>query len=117
MKKFESVEREKESVREKREREEREREREREKEIELKKFELQNKQELELKKLETESKVSHTDCEYKFDVTKFIRLVPPFQEKDVDQYFLHFEKIANSLKWPKEFWCLLLQSVFVCKAR
>ena len=64
-----------------------EKEREREREIELKKFELQNKQELELKKLETESKVSHTDSENKFDVTKFIRLVPPFQEKDVDQYF------------------------------
>ena len=97
-----------------REREERE-EREREREIELKKLELQNN--LELKKLETESKVSHTDSECKFDVTKFIRLVPPFQEKDVDHYFLHFEKIANSLKWPKEFWCLLLQSVFVGKAR
>ena len=81
----------------------------------MKKLELQNN--LELKKLETESKVSHTDSECKFDVTKFIRLVPPFQEKDVDQYFLHFEKIANSLKWPKEFWCLLLQSVFVGKAR
>ena len=56
------------------EREERE-EREREREIELKKLELQNN--LELKKLETESKVSHTDSECKFDVTKFIRLVPP----------------------------------------
>ena len=87
LKKLESVERE-------REREEREHERERE--IELKKFELQNN--LELKKLETKSKVSHTDSECKFDLTKFIRLIPPFQERDVDQYFLHFEKIANSLK-------------------
>ena len=101
--------------REREEREEREREREREREIELKKLELQNN--LELKKLETESKVSHTDSECNFDVTKFIRLVPPFQEKDVDQYFLHFEKIAKSVKWPKEYWCLLLQSVFVGKAR
>ena len=81
----------------------------------MKKLELQNN--LELKKLETESKVSHTDSECKFDVTKFIRLVPPFQERDVDQYFLHFEKIADRLKWPKEFWCLLLQSVFVGEAR
>ena len=79
--------------------------------LNLKKFELHNN--LELKKLETESKASHSDSECKFDVTKFIRLVPPFQEKDVDRYFLHFEKIAYSLKWPKEFWCLLLQSVFV----
>ena len=92
----EEREKEREREREREEREEREREREREREIELKKLELQNN--LELKKLETESKVSHTDSECKFDVTKFIRLVPPFQEKDVDQYFLHFEKIANSLK-------------------
>ena len=83
----------------------------------MKKFELRNKQELELKKLETESKVSHTNSEYKFGVTKFIRLVPPFQEKAVDHYFLHFEKIANGLKWPKEYWCLLLQSVSVGKVR
>ena len=81
----------------------------------MKKLELQNN--FELKKLEIESKASHADSESKFDVTKFIRLVPPFQEKDVDQYFLHFEKIAKSLKWPKEYWCLLLQSVFVGKVR
>ena len=43
--------------------------------------------------------------------------MPPFQEDDVDKYFLHFEKIAENLKWPKEFWCMLLQSVFVGKAR
>ena len=102
-------------MRERREKEHEREEREREREIELKKLELQNN--VELKKLETESKASHADTECKFDVTKFIRSVPPFQDKDVDQYFLHFEKIANSLKWPKEFWCLLLQSVFVGKAR
>ena len=33
-----------------------------------------------------------------FDVTKHIRLVPPFQEKEVDKYFLHFEKVAENLK-------------------
>ena len=36
-----------------------------------------------------------------FDVTKYIRLVPPFQEKEVDKYFLHFEKIAENLKMAK----------------
>ena len=79
---FKKLENERERVREEREheREEREeREREREREIELKKLELQNN--LELKKLETESKVSHTDSECKFDVTKFIRLVPPLPGK------------------------------------
>ena len=43
--------------------------------------------------------------------------MPKFEEKEVDKYFLHFEKIANSLKWPKESWTLLLQSVFIGKAR
>ena len=48
---------------------------------------------------------------------KHIRLVPPFQEKEVDKYFLHFEKVAENLKWPREHWTLLLQSVVIGKAR
>ena len=55
--------------------------------------------------------------EYNFEVTKHIRLVPPFQEKEVDKYFLHFEKVAENLNWPKEHWTLLLQSVLIGKAR
>ena len=55
--------------------------------------------------------------EYNFDVTKHNRLVPPFQEKEVDKYFLHFEKVAENLNWPKEHWTLLLQSVLIGKAR
>ena len=53
---------------------------------------------------------------YNFDVTKHIRLVPPFQEKEVDKYFLNFEKVAENLNWPKEYWTLLLQSVLMGKA-
>ena len=52
-----------------------------------------------------------------FDPARNIRLVPPFQEKEVDKYFAHFEKVADSLKWPKESWVLLLQSVLVGKAQ
>ena len=44
-----------------------------------------------------------------FDPARNIRLVPPFQEKEVDKYFAHFEKVADSLNWPKESWVLLLQ--------
>ena len=43
--------------------------------------------------------------------------MPPFQEKEVDKYFAHFEKVADSLNWPKESWVLLLQSVLVGKAQ
>ena len=52
-----------------------------------------------------------------FDVTKHIRLVPRFNEREVDKYFLHFEKIAESMKWPSAMWTLLLQSVLVGKAQ
>ena len=52
-----------------------------------------------------------------FDACRNIRLVPPFSEKDVDKYFLHFEKVAQSLRWPVESWTLLLQSVIKGKAQ
>ena len=52
-----------------------------------------------------------------FDPARNIKLVPPFQEKEVDKYFAHFEKVADSLNWPKESWVLLLQSVLVGKAQ
>ena len=52
-----------------------------------------------------------------FDSARNIRLVPPFQEKEVDKYFALFEKVDDSLNWPKEIWVLLLQSVLVGKAQ
>ena len=44
-----------------------------------------------------------------FDPARNSRLVPPFQEEEVDKYFAHFETVADSLNWPKESWVLLLQ--------
>ena len=101
-----------------------EKEREKERELELRKLEMQERQQaLEKEKLELEKLRLKQDSdkfealEKKFDVTKHIRLVPPFQEKEVDQYFLHFEKVAKNLNWPKENWTMLLQSVLSGKAR
>ena len=73
---------------------------------------------LRMKELEMQDKVKTKplDLGTHFDVTKHIRLVPPFQEKEVDKYFLHFDKVAENLKWPKEHWTLLLQSVVTGKA-
>ena len=34
----------------------------------------------------------------------------------MDIYFLHFEKIAEYLKWPREHWTLMLQNVLIGKA-
>ena len=62
-------------------------------------------------------KHSPSDKANAFDPVRNIRLVPPFQEKEVDKYFAHFEKVAGSLNWPKESWVLLLQSVLVGKAQ
>ena len=103
-----------------REMEEREKEKHREmlERVELEKEKMHY--EIKMKELELSSKsmppVSF-DPSKVFDVTKHIRLVPPFQEKEVDKYFLHFEKVAENLKWPKEHWTLLLQSVVIGKAR
>ena len=104
-----------------REREEREKEREREREREREKREEREKErefQLRMREIEMQERANQPKqkIEYNFDVTKHIRLVPPFQEKEVDKYFLHFEKVAENLNWPKEHWTLLLQSVLIGKA-
>ena len=68
-------------------------------------------------KMAGSGKHSPSDKASAFDPARNIRLVPPFQEKEVDKYFAHFEKVADSLNWPKESWVLLLQSVLVGKAQ
>ena len=84
---------------------ERERERERESQLKLKELEIRKKElsiQLRLKELEkAKDPVTPTErTTAAFDVSKHIKFVPPFQEKEVDKYFLHFEKIATSLEWP-----------------
>ena len=68
-------------------------------------------------KMASLGKQSPSDRASVFDPARNIRLVPPFQEKEVDKYFAYFEKVADSLNWPKESWVLLLQSVLVGKAQ
>ena len=107
--------------------EEREKEKERQIQIEREKlkFDTEEKERerqfnLRMKELEMQNmtvKRQPLDSGSHFDVTKHIRLVPPFQEKEVDKNFLNFEKVAENLKWPKEHWTLLLQSVIIGKAR
>ena len=114
-----------------------EREKEKQREMEREKLERAEKLEIEKERLEIEKEKLQFELKMKelelqgkskskslplatsmvFDVTKHIRLVPPFQENEVDKYFLHFEKVAENLKWPKEHWTLLLQSVVIGKAR
>ena len=49
-------------------------------------------------------KQSPLDTPNAFDPARNIRLVLPFQEKEVDKYFAPFEKVADSLNWPKVSW-------------
>ncbi|XP_072163255.1 uncharacterized protein [Diadema setosum] len=51
-----------------------------------------------------------------FDIAKNVRMVPEFDEGDVDRYFLHFEQVADSMEWPKEKWPHLLQTKLKGKA-
>ena len=101
---------------------------------ELRLAELKEARELRELELKAEADKEAAACEYElkmaglgihtpkdkssaFDPARNIRLVPPFQEKEVDKYFAHFEKVADSLNWPKESWVLLLQSVLVVKPK
>ena len=97
-------------------------EKERETQLRLKEIELRERElamQVKIKELEVAaaSTMSPTPGSSDFDVSKHVRFVPPFQETEVDKYFLHFEKVASSLAWPKEVWTLLLQSALLGKAR
>ena len=114
--------REKERERE-REREEREREREereeREKEREREEREKEREFQLRMREIEMQERANQPKqkIEYNFDVTKHIRLVPPFQDNKLINTFYTLKKVAENLNWPKEHWTLLLQSVLIGKAR
>ena len=85
----------------------REREREPEVQVQLKELEIRECEiaiQMKVKELGlAATTVRSSSASEQFDVTRHIRFVPPFQETEPDKYFLHFEKIATSLSWPKEY--------------
>ena len=86
---------------------------ERERQIQIQEREKERQFELEKLKLQQ----SNHPIGHSFDVIKNFQAVPSFQEDDVDMFFLHFEKLATNLNWPKDYWTMLLQKAFVGKAR
>ena len=46
-----------------------------------------------------------------------MKLMPVFDEKNVAEFFVAFEKIANKLVWTKPMWTTLLQCRLVGKAQ
>ena len=81
------------------------RECEQEANVKLRELELREKElllQLKLKELEsataTPPTCAPTGPAAPFDISKHIRFVPPFQEKEVDKYLLHFKKVVASYK-------------------
>ena len=100
--------------------------------IELEKIKIQaqmelqrNKMELEKAKIQQEMRLRGVDLAIRghegshdsFEVTKQARLVPKFEDANVDEYFSHFERTALNLRWLKECWSMLLQTVLTGKAQ
>ena len=60
------------------------------------------------KQLELEHKYKAAEASREsraFDLSRQIMLVPPFKDKEVDKYFLHFEKVAVSIGPKKSGLC------------
>ena len=54
-------------------------------------------------------KLEQSELEH-FDASKYVKFVPPFIEKEIDKYFLLFEKVAKDLNWPLDKYTIFLQS-------
>ena len=50
-----------------------------------------------------------------FNIAQWFPTVPKFRENAVEDFFVSFEKMADRLKWPTEYWTALLQHVLVGK--
>ena len=83
-----------------------------------------NRMKLEKARIEQETRLREIDLARRgyggshdsFEVAKQARLVPKFEEANVDEYFAHFERTALNLGWPRECWSMLLQTVLTGKA-
>lgn len=52
-----------------------------------------------------------------FDMRRNLCILPKFSEKDLDTFFVLFERLAQSRKWPEEEQVVMLQSVLIGKAQ
>jgi len=52
-----------------------------------------------------------------FNVAANLRLMPLFDEEDVDTFFVLFERVADKQKWPETERTLMLQCVLMGKAQ
>ena len=94
-----------------------EQQKEGQKRLELELEDREKQRQFELDKLKLSPAPPPGTHSEKFVASREVRLVPPFDEVKVDKYFQHFEKVAESLEWPKKYWTLMLQSVIRGKAQ
>ena len=47
----------------------------------------------------------------KDQIARSMSLVPKFDKREVEKYFLMLKKVAESMEWPRDMYCLFLQSV------
>ena len=101
------------------EREEKERRMELEFHLEVKRLDKQADKAILIRelKLQAERKDPQTVARGSFDVSRNIALVPPFREAEVASYFGTSERVATSMRWPKEVWPVLLQCKLLGKAQ
>lgn len=51
------------------------------------------------------------------EVGRYIKLIPKFNEDNVEEFFVSFEKIASQLDWPVNKWAVMLSVVLTGKAQ
>ena len=56
--------------------------------------------ELELTTLSRQTQQLDSAQSHDFDVGRYTQFIPVFHERDVDHYFVLFERVATTLKWP-----------------
>ncbi len=95
--------------REERERQEREAERQREHELQL----AREQSEMKMKEMEKKAQLSEQEGKIsnKDQIARSMSLVPRFDEREVEKNLLMFKKVAESMEWPRDMFCLFLQSV------
>lgn len=65
----------------------------------------------------TEDELSIQTDDFRRQIPMLLPLLPKFEEERIGEFFIHFERLANDFGWEKRYWCSLIQSVFVGKAR
>ena len=70
-----------------------------------------------LRELQLKNARSPTYVNEQFDITRHVRLVPPFNEQHIACYINGFEKTMNKNDWPKDRWVALLESVLTNTAQ